>query len=58
MTTRPEKPLLQEDHDMTREKGSSAPTWEYGAPDLGLGPVTRPVQPAGADDAALDEVEG
>ncbi|MFD9684089.1 hypothetical protein ACFWAD_29775 [Rhodococcus sp. NPDC059969] len=48
----------QQDYDSTRERGSSAPTWEYGAPDLGLGPVTQPVQLAGSDDAALDGVEG
>ncbi|MER6522601.1 hypothetical protein ABT246_37940 [Streptomyces sp. NPDC001553] len=46
----------QQSTEMTRERGSSAPTWEYGAPDLG--PVTQPVQPAGSDDVALDGVEG
>lgn len=48
----------QQNHDMTREGSASAPTWEYGAPDLGLGPVTRPVQPVGSDDVVLDGVEG
>ncbi|MFJ3205836.1 hypothetical protein [Streptomyces sp. NPDC086989] len=57
MTAHPDEPTTHET-DLTRGRGSSAPTWEYGAPDLGLGPVAQPVQPAGSDDAALDGVEG
>lgn len=57
MTAHPDEPTTHET-DLTRERGSSAPTWQYGPPDLGLGPVTQPVQPARSDNAALDGVEG
>lgn len=45
----------QQGADSTRGRGSSAPTWEYGAPDLGLGPMTPRV---GSDGVVLDGVEG
>lgn len=41
MTAHPEKPAVQQNSEETREKGSSAPTWEYGAPDLGIGQLPR-----------------
>ncbi|WP_168714238.1 hypothetical protein [Streptomyces sp. A1136] len=48
----------QQGSDVTRGKGSSAPTWEYGAPDLGLGPAPRITPSVDSDDVVRDGVEG
>ncbi|MFD0353636.1 hypothetical protein ACFVHW_07785 [Streptomyces sp. NPDC127110] len=58
MHTHPAEVPDHQGTETTRGEGSSALTWEYGAPDLGLGPVTRPAVPSGSDDAVRDGVEG
>ncbi|NXY94468.1 hypothetical protein HYE82_08695 [Streptomyces sp. BR123] len=58
MTTRPKKPTDHQDSSTSREESSSAPTWEYGAPDLGLGPAPRTKLSADSDDVVRDGVEG